>query len=79
LCLAAGKTLEGELQKQGAKALFVHADIRRDADVKALIDRRVSRFGRIDVAVNVAGTEGQPGLIVNQTAGSYAEPRRRIC
>lgn len=30
------------------------------------------RFGRIDVAVNVAGTEVQPGLIVNQTAESYA-------
>jgi len=31
----------------------------------------VARFGRLDVAVNNAGTEGQPGLIVNQTAESY--------
>lgn len=31
----------------------------------------MARFGRLDVAVNNAGTEGQPGLIVNQTAESY--------
>ncbi|MGC7532340.1 SDR family oxidoreductase, partial [Pandoraea pneumonica] len=31
-----------------------------------------AHFGRLDVAVNNAGTEGQPGLIVNQTADSYA-------
>jgi NAD(P)-dependent dehydrogenase (short-subunit alcohol dehydrogenase family) len=69
---AEGKALEGELQKQGAEAVFVQADVRRDDEVKALIDRTVARFGRVDVAVNVAGTEGQPGLIVNQTAESYA-------
>jgi len=32
----------------------------------------VARFGRLDVAVNNAGTEGQRGLIVDQTAESYA-------
>jgi NAD(P)-dependent dehydrogenase (short-subunit alcohol dehydrogenase family) len=32
----------------------------------------VARFGRIEAAVNNAGTEGQPGLIVNQTAESFA-------
>jgi NAD(P)-dependent dehydrogenase (short-subunit alcohol dehydrogenase family) len=46
--------------------------VRRDEEVKTLIDRTVARFGRVDVAFNVAGTEGQPGLIVNQTAESYA-------
>jgi NAD(P)-dependent dehydrogenase (short-subunit alcohol dehydrogenase family) len=32
----------------------------------------VARFGRLDVAVNNAGTEGQPGPLVDQTAESYA-------
>ena len=31
-----------------------------------------SRFGRLDVAVNNAGTEGKPGPITDQTAESYA-------
>src|ERR1700738_3134707 len=40
--------------------------------VGRLIDETVDRFGHLDVAVNVAGTEGKPGPIVNQTEESYA-------
>jgi NAD(P)-dependent dehydrogenase (short-subunit alcohol dehydrogenase family) len=69
---AEGKALEVELQRLGAEAVFVQADVRHDEEVRRLIDQAVSRFGRLDAAVNVAGTEGQPGLIVNQTAESYA-------
>src|SRR6202040_1625798 len=36
------------------------------------IDQTVARFGRIDAAVNAAGTEGRPGPITEQTAESYA-------
>jgi NAD(P)-dependent dehydrogenase (short-subunit alcohol dehydrogenase family) len=67
-----GKALEAELQQLGAQALFIQADVRHDEEVRALVDQTVARFGRLDVAVNNAGTEGQPGLIVNQTAESYA-------
>ncbi|WP_050479836.1 SDR family NAD(P)-dependent oxidoreductase [Herbaspirillum rhizosphaerae] len=69
---AEGKALEAELRQFGAEALFVRADVRLDDDVRALVDKAVLRFGQIDVAVNNAGTEGQPGLIVDQTADSYA-------
>jgi len=40
--------------------------------VRNLVDKTVARFGRIDAAVNNAGTEGQRGLVVDQTAESYA-------
>jgi NAD(P)-dependent dehydrogenase (short-subunit alcohol dehydrogenase family) len=66
-----GKALEVELQKLGAESLFVQADVRHDDEVRRLIDQAVARFGRLDAAVNNAGTEGQPGPIVNQTAESY--------
>jgi NAD(P)-dependent dehydrogenase (short-subunit alcohol dehydrogenase family) len=69
---AEGKALEVELQKLGAEAVFIEADVRNDDEVAALIDQAVARFGHLDVAVNIAGTEGKPGLIVNQTAQSYA-------
>jgi NAD(P)-dependent dehydrogenase (short-subunit alcohol dehydrogenase family) len=69
---AEGKALEVELQKLGAEAVFVQADVRHDEEVRRLIDQAVARFGRLDAAVNNAGTEGQPGPIVNQTAESYA-------
>lgn len=69
---AEGKALEAELRALGADAVFVLADVRRDEDVSALVDEAVTRFGRIDAAVNNAGTEGKPGAIVDQTAESYA-------
>ena len=67
-----GKALEVELQHLGAEAIFVEADVRHDDEVGRLIDEAVDHFGRLDVAVNVAGTEGKPGPIVNQTEESYA-------
>ena len=48
------------------------ADVRKEDDVRALVDKTVARFGRLDVAVNNAGTEGKVGPITDQTAESYA-------
>ena len=47
-------------------------DVRHDDEVRNLVGQTVARFGRIDAAVNAAGTEGQPGPVVDQTAESYA-------
>jgi NAD(P)-dependent dehydrogenase (short-subunit alcohol dehydrogenase family) len=69
---AEGKALETELRGLGAETAFIQADVRRDDEVRALIDQAVARFGRLDAAVNNAGTEGQPGPVVDQTAASYA-------
>jgi NAD(P)-dependent dehydrogenase (short-subunit alcohol dehydrogenase family) len=69
---AEGKALEAELRSLGAQAAFVRADVRREDEVRSLVDQTVARFGRIDVAVNAAGTEGEPGPVIDQTAESYA-------
>lgn len=68
----AGATLAAELRTTGAEAEFIHADVRYEEDVRALVDQTVARFGRLDIAVNAAGTEGHPGPIMAQTAESYA-------
>jgi NAD(P)-dependent dehydrogenase (short-subunit alcohol dehydrogenase family) len=68
----AGKALVKELRALGSEAEFIKADVRKEDDVRALVDRTVARFGRLDVAVNNAGTEGQVGPITDQTAESYA-------
>ena len=68
----AGQALVRELRSLGAEAEFVQADVRNEDDVRRLVDRTVERFGRLDVAVNNAGTEGQVGPITDQTAESYA-------
>jgi NAD(P)-dependent dehydrogenase (short-subunit alcohol dehydrogenase family) len=68
----AGQALVRELRSLGAEAEFVQADVRNEDDVRRLVDRTVERFGRLDVAVNNAGTEGEVGPITDQTAESYA-------
>ena len=67
-----GTKLVAELRKLGAEAEFVHADVRHEDDVRSLVDKTVARFGRLDVAVNNAGTEGTPGPVTEQTAETYA-------
>jgi NAD(P)-dependent dehydrogenase (short-subunit alcohol dehydrogenase family) len=68
----AGKSLVNELRSFGAEAEFVNADVRKEDEVRALVDKTVARFGRLDVAVNNAGTEGERGRITEQTTESYA-------
>src|SRR5438876_8222286 len=68
----AGQALAIELRALGAEAEFIRADVRHDDDLRELVDRTVARFGRLDAAVNTAGTEGHPGPVTEQSADSYA-------
>jgi NAD(P)-dependent dehydrogenase (short-subunit alcohol dehydrogenase family) len=68
----AGQKLVSELRAFGAQAEFIRADVRHENDVQNLVDKTVARFGRLDIAVNNAGTEGTPGPLTAQTAESYA-------
>ena len=67
-----GQALAKELVALGTEAEFIRADVRHEDDVRALVDGAVARFGRLDIAINAAGTEGTPGPAVDQTAESYA-------
>ena len=66
-----GHELAAELQVLGAEAMFVHTDVRNENEVRDLVDKAVARFGRLDAAVNCAGTEGKPGPVTEQTAETY--------
>jgi NAD(P)-dependent dehydrogenase (short-subunit alcohol dehydrogenase family) len=68
----AGRALAAELRTLGAQAEFVQADVRHEDEIRSLVDQTVKRFGRLDVAVNNAGTEGRPGPLTEQTAETYA-------
>lgn len=68
-----GQALEKELRDLGSDAAFIQADVRHDAEIGRLIDTTIARFGRLDIAVNNAGTEGKPGPVTEQTAESYAD------
>lgn len=66
-----GAALVKELAGLGASAQFVAADVRDEAQVRFLVEATVKAFGRIDVAVNNAGTEGSTGPISQQTIENY--------
>jgi NAD(P)-dependent dehydrogenase (short-subunit alcohol dehydrogenase family) len=68
----AGQELATELRALGTEAEFIRTDVRHEDEVRNLVDRTVARFGRLDAAVNTAGTEGQPGPVTQQTADTYA-------
>lgn len=67
----AGRKLADELRGLGVRAEFLRADVRIEADVCSLIEQIVERFGRLDVAVNNAGTEGQLGSVTEQSEDNY--------
>lgn len=68
----AGADLVAALRDAGAEAEFIRADVRHEDDVRDLVEQTVARFGRLDIAINSAGTEGKPGPATEQTPESYA-------
>jgi NAD(P)-dependent dehydrogenase (short-subunit alcohol dehydrogenase family) len=68
----AGQNLVAELRRLDAEVEYVNADVRHEDEVRNLVDKTVAHFGRLDVAVNAAGTEGKPGPVIEQSAESYA-------
>jgi len=55
--IAAGdlEVVEGELAAQGTETLAVRTDVGKEADVRALAEQTLDRFGAVDVLCNNAG------------------------
>jgi NAD(P)-dependent dehydrogenase (short-subunit alcohol dehydrogenase family) len=66
-----GKSLETEIRGMGRDAIFTAADVTREADIKAVVDRAASRFGRIHAAVNNAGIECAYGPVQDRRAEEF--------
>jgi NAD(P)-dependent dehydrogenase (short-subunit alcohol dehydrogenase family) len=47
-----GEALVRELHGLRVEADFIGADVRREEEVRSLVDQTIARFGRLDVAVN---------------------------
>src|SRR5437868_8296885 len=65
-----GADVVAEIQQLGGAAAFIRADVAKDADVKAMVDFTVDKFGRLDVAFNNAGVEWK-GPLDQATEAEY--------
>ncbi|MBD1852053.1 SDR family oxidoreductase [Leptolyngbya sp. FACHB-711] len=59
------------IQEADGEAIFVQADVTKEADVKAMVDKAVGAFGRLDIAFNNAGTVGENPSLIEQTEAEY--------
>ncbi|MFS0517443.1 SDR family oxidoreductase [Nostoc sp. UIC 10607] len=59
------------IQKIDGEAIFVQADVTKEADVKAMVDKAVGVFGRLDIAFNNAGMVGENPSLIEQTEAEY--------
>jgi NAD(P)-dependent dehydrogenase (short-subunit alcohol dehydrogenase family) len=59
------------IKEAGGEAIFVQADVTKEADVKAMVDKTVGVFGRLDIAFNNAGTVGENPSLIEQTEAEY--------
>jgi NAD(P)-dependent dehydrogenase (short-subunit alcohol dehydrogenase family) len=63
-----GHALVQTLESMGAKALFCETDVRHEEQIIHMVEETIKHFGRLDVAVNNAGIEGDLALLVDQNA-----------
>lgn len=65
-----GAEVVRQIEKLGGNAAFVRADIAKDADVKAMVDFTVKKYGKLDIAFNNAGVEWK-GPLDQATEAEY--------
>src|SRR5262249_11333461 len=65
-----GAQVVDEIKKAGGDAAFVRGDVAKDADVKAMVDFAIKKFGRLDIAFNNAGVEWM-GPVDKATEAEY--------
>jgi NAD(P)-dependent dehydrogenase (short-subunit alcohol dehydrogenase family) len=56
-----------EIKKENSKAIFIECDVSIFAQVQAAVEKVVSTFGALDVALNNAGIGGEPNKIGDMT------------
>jgi NAD(P)-dependent dehydrogenase (short-subunit alcohol dehydrogenase family) len=67
----AGNDAVERIRASGGEAMFVRVDVSRPDEVAAMVERTLERFGRLDVAFNNAGVEGEGGATAECTEENW--------
>lgn len=59
------------IEQAGGKAHFIQADVTVEAEVKALLETLLERFGRLDIAFNNVGLMGQGGPLTEMSESDF--------
>jgi NAD(P)-dependent dehydrogenase (short-subunit alcohol dehydrogenase family) len=62
---AGSRETVARIRETGGIAEAFHVDVTEPAEVKAMVDKAVSTFGRIDCAVNAAGYPGKQAALID--------------
>src|SRR5215469_8502926 len=66
-----GEQVIGEIAAAGGRAVFQHTEVSSEPDIKALVDRALSEYGRLDIMFNNAGLPGAVGPIEKLNADDW--------
>lgn len=59
------------IKNEGGEAIFIKCDVSKEVDVKKMIEKAVSTYGKIDFAFNNAGIEGEQGITADCTRENW--------
>jgi len=66
-----GEAVISEIAASGGRAVYQHTDVSSEDGIKALIDRAVKEYGRLDITYNNAGIGGAVGRIEDLKADDW--------
>ncbi|WP_266158814.1 glucose 1-dehydrogenase [Dyella silvatica] len=68
---AEGEAIAASIRAAGGTAIFVAADVTQEQDMQRLVDTAITNYGRLDIAFNNAGMEGQIAPLLEQTNDNF--------
>jgi len=71
---AEGEAVVDKIRMGGGESIFVKTDVSDEAQIKTLIESAIATYGRLDLAFNNAGVEGEFGIsTAEQTPEHYQQ------
>ncbi len=66
-----GQETVARVEREGGEAVFVRTDVSEEDDVERMVATAVERYGRLDIAFNNAGIEGDQAALVDYSTETW--------